>query len=279
MVKKLLALVLISGLFITACDLEDLDVDIDIPEEAEAPDFSKIEMNTGAFDDAQEKANPVSSAEFDMFAENVALEYEVAASLVNTLVTQLNLITLTLSNFMDPIANIDPDFSGGIFTWSYTAQIALLQSSVDIELQAAPGVSSITWLGLISGNILGEQVENYELVSGTTSPDGDSGDLDVNFGEAGSGVNLNMNIVWQLTNDELTELNLAYTNSGVEGPSDIEYSYVVDGSVAEIVGSTTTDDGTVSYTITWDTDTGAGSISTNELGTVCWDSAKEKVDC
>lgn len=267
---KIITLLIATGLFLISCDLDDLGVEIpEIPEAAEAPDFSKIEMNTGTFSATQAKA--------EIAAEN-AIQYEVAASIVNLLNGQLNLITNTLSEFMDPISNLDPDYADGIFTWNYTTTVSLLMSSIDVELRAG-GLTSISWSGLITGNVLGEQVEDYEVLNGTTSAAGDTGNMNLVFDLTSEDVTLSLSIDWILSDDVLTDLTFELSNPALAGPSEIEFTYTLDGTSAQIEGVTTSEEGTVIYTINWDTETEAGSLTTLDLGTLCWDSAKEATEC
>lgn len=267
---KLLLTILISGLMFISCDLDDLDIDLpEVPEAADAPDFSKIEMNTGAFSDSQAKA--------EIVADN-AIQYEVAASIVNLLDSQLGLVTTTLADFMNPISNLEPEFQDGIFTWNYTANIGLLMSSVDVELRAS-GLTNVTWQGFVSGNIMGQELNDFELFNGTTSFDGETGNMTLSFIVPEEDEEFSMTIDWELDDDVLTDLTFSLANPAMEGPSLIDVTYTLDGTTAQIIGETVSSEGSVTYTVIWDTETGAGSLNTPDLGTLCWDEDKQSVEC
>lgn len=268
---KLIILLLITGLMVMSCDLDDLGVEIpEIPEAADAPDFSKIEMNTGAFSDTQAKA--------EIAADN-AIQYDVAASIVNLLDSQLDLVTATLADFMNPISNLEPEFQDGIFTWNYTANIGLLMSSIDVELKAS-GFNTVSWQGFVSGNVLGQELNDFELFSGTTSFTGDTGNMTLSFIVPDENEEFSMTIDWELSDDDvLSDLTFTLTNPALDGPSLIDVTYTLNGTTAQIVGETVNSEGSVIYTIIWDTETGVGSLNTPDLGTLCWDENKQSVEC
>ena len=254
-----------------SCDLDDLGVEIpEIPEAADAPDFSKIEMNTGAFSDTQAKA--------EIAADN-AIQYDVAASIVNLLDSQLGLVTATLSDFMDPIDTIEPEFQDGIFTWDYTANIGLLMSSLEVTLRASGLSTTVSWSALVSGNVLGNELDDVEIITGTTSVTGETGNMELSLFVPEADEEFAMTIDWVLNDDILTNLTFTLSNPALDGPSFIDVTYTLEGTTAQIVGETTSSEGSVVYTVIWDTETGAGSLNTAGSETLCWDTDKQSTEC
>lgn len=267
---KLILILLITGLMVMSCDLDELGIEIpEIPEAAEAPDFSKIEMKTGVFADEQAKA--------EIVADN-AIQYLVAASIVNVLDSQLALVTSTLSDFMDPIATSEPEFKDGIFTWDYTVNSDLFMTSLDVTLRAF-GLRSVSWSALVSGTVFGNELDDVEVIKGTTSVTGETGNMELSVFVPEEEEEFLMTIDWILNDETLTNLTFSLSNPALDGPSFIEVTYTLEGTTAQIVGETTSSEGSVVYTVIWDIETGVGSLNTPDLGTLCWDADKQAADC
>ena len=268
---KTLSLLFISVILFTACDLDELGLEvIEIPDELNAPNFSTVEMNLDAFPAPQNKDH------FEASSEETG-NYETARSTVLMLDEQLQLFTGTLDQMISPIENLDPDNQNGGYTWFYDAYAELLDAPLDIEMRANLGTSTIDWTGYVSGVIDNQDVDNVELFTGATNVDGSGGEFSLNFGEQGTSTFYDSFIDWQIDNDELSnlELNLEIGDQNLA----VTYFYSVEGNTATIEGQNVINEQFTDYVIEWDLETEAGSITTEDGGQMCWDEEKQNTPC
>lgn len=268
---KTFSLLLSIVFLFTACDLEDLNLEvIDVPDELNAPNFSAVEMNLDAFP-AEHNKDYVSANSEDNS------NYERARSTVLLLDEQLHAYTGTLSRMISPIENLDPENQNGGFTWLYDSYLELFDAPLDIEMQANLGTSTINWAGYISGVIDDQDINNHELVTGSTNVDGKGGEFSLNYGDQNSSPYYNSFIDWEIENNELSTFELN-SEIGDENLA-VNYLYSVDGNTATVEGQNVINEQFTDYVIEWDLETEAGSITTDDDGQMCWDEEKQNVPC
>lgn len=261
--KFFVSLLLISGLFLFSCKVNDANVNVlDVPDEVLPPDFSDLKMNTDIFE-IRSKQNSTS-----LDSEN---NYLTAREFVAQLDSLLGHITGTFDQFTEPVQTVDPEYTDDEFIWTYTVSFLELTSELNAILKAQVSTSTASWIGLVSGEIDGIELNQYELITGTSSLDEKAGEFELHFDHEQNEKAHILSLNWVFEDDRITHLD--FSRAGSSGLN-FDASYTFENTTAVITGTVLENDLPDEYRIEWDIETGKGKF--NDL---CWDSDKNDIDC
>ncbi len=257
--KFLASLLLISVLLLISCKVNDADVNVlDVPDEVLPPEFSELNMNTDLFE-IKSKQNSTSSD-----AEN---NYLAARDFVTQIDSLLGRITGTFDQFTEPVQTVDPEYTDDEFIWTYTVSYLEFNSEFDVILKAEVSTTTASWIGLVSGEIDGFELNQYELITGTSSLDEKTGEFEMHFDHEQKEEAHNLSLNWIFEDEVITNFDFGRTSSS---GLNLDVRYTLENTTAVITGTTSEDE----FRIEWDIETGKGMF--NDL---CWDSDKNDIDC
>jgi hypothetical protein len=185
----------------------------------------------------------------------------------------------TLSNmsqvyqpFFQEVQGVEPDFSDGVWEWSYTASYQ--GSEATMRLTAEEGTNGIFWDMFLTVDSQNISFEDYNLISGFTNNEGSGGNWDLNtiFNETGS-EQLLLQSVWEVISDSESTIDMTIYNE--QGEADATINYSKNGPVHEMVINSAT-------VIYWDTENEIGYLINDGGEKTCWEgrgATASDVDC
>jgi len=169
-----------------------------------------------------------------------------------------------------------------VWVWSFEHENPLTNGTLQSELTATVEIlsSSVEWELLLNSSGTLIELEDFNILNGTSNLDGTNGTWDISVLAPKSGEqSLATKNEWVLDSDSTFTLNstIALENSPLKDDS---FEYVVEETTKELLFNDQSESTTVQ--IIWNPATGEGQLTApnyNSGEPACWDSQKEDVDC
>ncbi len=302
--SHLTALFLLPFTFMLAsCDDNSATGPDDPSQVPSPPDFSQLQMETGIFThggaaakeavndsgvlaarDVYKESNPHMTQEADPF--------QLASFLVTMTESAYSLHTTYATFFtMNAVPGV-VEVSGNEFLWNYSAQDPELGETVDITVTAVVHGEDVDWNVVASAEFEDGGFQEQQIIDGTSSFDGSSGEWSVNFDVPEEGFTYISTAIWESDGGQLEKLDVStsLTEDETGFYQHTDGVYTLDGTSALISNGQLQSpefegegyfgdiDITQPFTVSWDTEVGNGTISIDGQS-LCWDEDKAAVDC
>ena len=305
-VKSLIPLLFLLPFTMLLVSCDDNDVTgVDDPSEVPSlPNFNQMQMETGIFNPgavAKEAGHEpgilsalstINEGYPDMGMDQETNPYQLASFLVTMLETG-HFIHNTYATFFT--MNVIPgtvEVSGNEFLWDFSAVDPEFGGTIDITATAAVEGEQVLWTVIAGAD--GEEggFEEQQVIDGISAFDGSSGEWSISFDVQEDGFTFGSTAIWDSEDGQLTALDLSTSISEDETGfyQHTEGVYALDGTSASISNGRLQspeyeDEGyfgeidiTQPFTVSWDTESGNGTVSIDGQ-TMCWDEDQMAVDC
>lgn len=174
--------------------------------------------------------------------------------------------------FFNQAKTEEATFNNGVWVWNYSYNYEGM--SAEYRMTAEEMAGSVKWAMSWSFSDGQTTVEDYRIVEGTVSNDGNHGDW--TFNSLNPDNNQEVPVItstWDITSDTQKTMNLQFFDENGAVTTTVDYEANVPNYTM-----TFTSDGSGQTVVTWNDETNIGSIS--EDGTTqCWDQNFQDVPC
>ena len=258
MIKKTtISIVLITMLLVGLTGCGD-STSVEEPEPPTIPEALPAEINSTIFDN-----NNFTDSEYALFNE--------AKILATTASAQINGGTALGQTYLDFTRSNESVFEDGVWTWSFTST----QSGLDVTVRttAEELANGYQWNIFVNGSFNGEEVSDFQLLSGFISEDGATGNWQ--YFSPVSDTQPILEYQWEKTGENQVSFTSIFSDP--DGSNQQTILYERDGA-----DNTLTYDGFSSdadVVVYWNSDTGSGYIDREGEDRRCWDESFTETAC
>lgn len=184
------------------------------------------------------------------------------------------------------------EMSGNEFLWDFSVQDPELGKTIHITVSAMVSGQNVNWNAVASANFEDGGFEEQQVIEGTSSLDGSTGDWSVTFDVPEEGFTFESNVLWERDGENVEKLDIStsLTEDETEFSQNVQGVYTLEGTSAAISNARILSselegenpfgdiDVTQPFSVSWDTGTETGMISIDDR-TLCWDESKRDIDC
>lgn len=210
------------------------------------------------------------AASFDQVSQTHA--FNEAAMIVLTTVLPAQIFMELAAELNQEADQTDYEFVDGLYIWEYTHTVEGESATIRYEAEPDEASGEVEWRLYLSIENQEFSIDNELFMRGTTSQDGSSGNWEIYDVTGSSGDDPVLSFNWTIDGNE--NLSTIFTINADGQTVTIEYEE--DGNMRTLMFTSSTED--VDIVITWNAETGAGSI-TNNGNQMCWDSNFDDIAC
>ena len=255
--KATISIILFSALFIGLTGCGD-STSVDEMEPPTVPEAVPAEINSTVFED-----HNFSDSDYALFNE--------AKLLATTASAQINGGTALGQTYLDFTRSNESVFEDGVWTWTFTST----QSGLDVTVRttAEELANGNQWNIFVNGSFNDQEVNDFQLLSGFISSDGESGNW--RYFSPLSDDQPILEYQWEKTDDNQASFTTIFSDP--DGQEQQTILYERDGA-----DNTLTYDGFSMFAdvvVYWNSDTGTGYIDREGEDRKCWDETFMETAC